>query len=438
MSGKEQTVARRAAVAGLLGTFIETFDFAVYAYLVVYTAPLFFPSGDPTVAILASLMVFAAGFVARPLGGIFFGRMGDRRGRRRTLVVTVAGMGASTCAMGLLPTHAQVGVVAPILLVVVRLVQGFCAGGEIMGAATYVAESGSARRHGLFSSAAPVGAAAGIAFAPAVVGLAAVLLPGTTIGEWGWRIPLLLSLPMTIATLLYRLRLEDSPVFQQLAAREELPNAPFRETLRLHWRAVLRVAALAISINLAGYTLNTYIPLYLQTVVKLPAGSVYWLAAITLTLALPATVLSGYAIDRFGRNRVMVSSLAACAVLAYPAMVVMGNAASTVVAVGALYWLLLCAVQAASTPAYVAFVGLFPARVRYTGAAIGYNVGTIAGGGFAPYAAAQLTTVTGNSQSPALLIGGAALIGILTIVTSPSTRSDLTPPAQDVADAVVE
>ncbi|HVW44534.1 MAG TPA: MFS transporter [Amycolatopsis sp.] len=434
LPGKPRSrLARRAAFAGLMGTFIETYDFAVYAYLVVFTAPLFFPAENETTAILASLVVFAAGFVARPLGGIFFGRMGDLRGRRTTLVITVVGMGLATAALGIIPSYQQIGIAAPVLLVLARLVQGFSAGGEIMGAATYVAESGSPARRGLLSAATPIGAAAGIAFAPAVVGLTTALTSHAAMGAWGWRLPFLLSLPLTIACLLYRIRLEDTPGFTELAAREEVAKAPVKEVLARHWKNLLRVAALAIAINLAGYTLNSYIPLYLQTQVKLPAGTVYWLAAIVLALALPANLLGGLAVDRFGQRKVMAVALACCLVAVYPAILVMSGAGSSILAVGAVYWLLVSCVQAASPPAYAAFVGLFPTRVRYSGAAIGYNIGNIAGGGFAPYLAALLTASTGSLHSPALLIGAAALVGIVTILTSPVSVAGRRSPA--VAEA---
>ena len=167
---------RRAATAGLLGTFIEYYDFAVYAFLVVYVAPLFFPGEDPTTAVLSALAVYAVGFVIRPLGGLFFGSLGDRFGRRNVLIATVAGMGLATTFMGLLPTYDSVGVLAPVLLVLARALQGFCARGEIAGSATYVLESSGRYRRGLMQSVTPMGSSLGVAAAPAVVGLVSAIV----------------------------------------------------------------------------------------------------------------------------------------------------------------------------------------------------------------------------------------------------------------------
>ncbi|MFJ8816381.1 MFS transporter [Amycolatopsis thermoflava] len=423
-----RSLVRRAAVAGLLGTLIESYDFAVYAYLVVYTAPLFFPSGTQGTAVLSSLLVFAAGFVARPLGGLFFGRMGDRIGRRRTLVLTVTLMGIATFAMGILPTHDVIGLAAPLLLVLARLVQGFSAGGELMGSATFVAEYAPARRRGLFNAMTPLGFSIGVALAPAVVGLATLLTSGH-MASWGWRIPFLVSLPLTIACLVYRMKIEDSPEFKALVARQEVPSSPVLEVLRDHWRAVLRVAALSLTVGLVGYTTSAYLPIYLQTEAGLPKGTVSLVAAIALFLALPFSLVSGFAVDRFGRRAVLVTVLVVITVAVFPGMFLMGGAGTTVFVVGAVFWLLVGLAGAAPPPAYAAFTGFFPTRVRYTGAAIGFNLGSILGAGFAPYAAARLTAATGNPYAPALLIAAAAVLGVVVILTAPATDAAGTAPA---------
>src|SRR5262245_28020419 len=207
--------SRRAAIAGLLGSLIESYDFYVYSYLVVYTAVLFFRTDDPAIAILASLGVLGVGYIARPLGGVFFGHLGDRIGRRRTLVITVVVMGLATTAIGLLPTFDQIGAFAPILIVLLRLVQGFSAGGELIGSATYVAEHSVEGNRGRLASFTPMGVAIGTALAPAAVAVSALALAPDQMAAWGWRIPLLLSFPLTLVCLYYRSRLDDSPAFEQ-------------------------------------------------------------------------------------------------------------------------------------------------------------------------------------------------------------------------------
>jgi len=414
---------RRAAVAGLLGTAVETFDFILYSYLVIYTAPAFFPASDSATSILASLAVFAVGFIARPLGGIFFGRMGDRRGRRFTLLVTVATMGIATCALGVLPDYAQIGIGAPMLLTVARLLQGLSAGGEVIGASTYVVESSTPGRRGLFSSATPLGAVLGIALVPAMVGVTTAVVGVEQMAVWGWRIPFLLALPLTAVCLLFRLRIEDSPEFLALVRRREIAETPFREVLKNHWRSVIAVVMLAIAIFFLAYTLTTYLPIYLATTVKLAPGTIYWITGLATILAAPVVVLSGMAVDRFGRKVVIITALATGAVIVLPAMTVMGGALNSPIGIGFAYWLLLCCSFASQPPAYHAYCDFFPARVRYTGAAIGYNIGTVVGGGFGPYFSAQLTTWTREPRSPALLVALAAVIGIGTILIASRLRT---------------
>src|SRR5262245_17010897 len=223
---RRRAIGRRAAAAGYFGTLVEYYDFTVYAFLVVIIGPLFFPAESAAGSVLSTLAVFAVGYVARPIGGILIGRLGDRRGRRGALLLTVFGMGLATFAMGLLPTFDQAGVLAPILLIVVRLLQGVSAGGEAIGAVTLAAESAWPGRRGLPRPLPPFGAGTGIALAPAVVGLVTALTSPEQLAAWGWRIPLLISLPMTLVCLWFRLRLEDSPEFRSLVDRAERVSSP--------------------------------------------------------------------------------------------------------------------------------------------------------------------------------------------------------------------
>jgi len=420
-SADTRPLARRAALAGLLGTTIEAYDFFVYTYLVVYTAPLFFPAGDPVIGILASLLVLGAGYLTRPLGGLFFGRIGDRRGRRYALVLTVTMMGAATFLIGVLPTFSQWGILAPILLVLGRLVQGFSAGGELMGSATYVAEYSSRRNRGLFNSITPLGFAMGTVLAPAIVGLTALIVPAEQMAAWGWRIPLLLSLPLAIICLVYRLKIEDSPAFRLVEARREIPTAPLREVVRGHWPSLLRVIALAFVVLLIGNVVGAYMPVFLQREVGLTPGTTALVAAVGAALALPFLLLTGLAVDRFGRRAAMVTLLVYSGAVTFPALLVLKASDGVIVVVVLAQLCLAVAGGSTSVPAYSAFTGLFPARVRYTGAAVGFGVGAGIGGGFGPYLAAQLAASTGNPYSPALLIVGAAVLGTAVILTAPNT-----------------
>ncbi|GAA1844253.1 glycine betaine/L-proline transporter ProP [Pseudonocardia ailaonensis] len=412
---------RRAQQAGFLGTLVEAYDFFVYTYLVLYTAPLFFPADNPTSGVLASLLTLGAGFLARPIGGLVFGWMGDRRGRRFTLLVTVTMMGGATLLIGLLPTYQQVGVLAPVLLVVVRLLQGFSAGGELMGAATYVSEHSSKGNRGRLSSVTPLGFTAGTVLAPAVVALVTLLVGPASMGSWGWRVPLLLSLPLAVLCLALRSRLDDSPEFEKLAEEQALARTPVREVVRHHFPALIRVILLGAVVLLSGYVVAGYVPVFLQQQAGIAPGTAATMAAVANCVGIPVVFAAGLLIDRIGKRPVMVLLLGTLTVVALPALMLIKHSGGVWILVVVAFAVLAALASSSSVPAYAAFTGLFPARVRYTGAAFGFGLGSALGAGFGPYLAAQLSVSTGNIYAPAFLMMGVSVIGIVVILTTPNT-----------------
>ncbi|MGM0930531.1 MAG: MFS transporter [Actinomycetota bacterium] len=410
-------VVRKAATAGFLGTAVEAYDFFVFTFLIAYIAPQFFPSGDPTVGILQTLLVLGTGFLARPIGGIIFGRMGDRHGRRITLVVTIAGMGIATCLMGLLPTHASVGVWAPIMLVLVRLLQGLAAGGEQMGSATFVTEHASLKNHGILSAMTPMGFALGTALAPGAVALVAALTSEEFMHGWGWRIPLLLSLPLAFIALYLRNSLEESPEFRRLADLREVRNSPIRDLFRGHLGDLFKVIAISAAVLAMGYVISGYLPLFLQQEVGLLTGTTAGIASIAAFVAIALALSAGFIIDRIGRRATLILIFALLGILIFPAMWMMNNSGANVVVIAALQTILVSMAGAVAVPAYAAFTSIFPPSVRYTGAAIGFGVGSAIGGGFGPYLAGQATAITGSPYAPAIVIALAAVIGIAIAAT---------------------
>ncbi|MGW5385149.1 MFS transporter [Nocardia sp. NPDC003963] len=413
---KSHSMARRAAIAGGVGTLIEYYDFAVYGFLAVTIAPLFFPSDNPGVSILSTLAVFGVAYVARPLGGIFFGRLGDRRGRRHALVATVVAMGIACGILGLLPTHSSVGVLAPILLVLVRLAQGFSAGGEVGGAATYIAESAPPRRRGFFGSFTPVGSTLGFAVAAAVVGLVALVTTDEQMESWGWRIPFLLALPLAYVCLRVRLKLEDTPEFEEMAEKEQVAKSPLKDVVTKNPWSVLRVVGVAIAMNGSGYIGLTYFSVYLIKNLGFSKDAVYWTSAIAIALACATFPISGMLTDRYGRKPVLIFGYLAYVVIALPAFMIMG-ATSSILVIGIVYFVYMVLNGVVQVPAFPLFTELFPRTVRYTGVSLGFNIGTIAAGGTAPYVAAQLVESTGNAMSPAYWVMGVCAIGLLTVAT---------------------
>ncbi|WP_439030712.1 MFS transporter [Gordonia terrae] len=407
--------SRRAVVAAGIGTVVEYYDLTVYAYLAVVVSPLFFPSDDPTASLLSSLAVFASAYLMRPIGGIFFGRLGDRFGRKRALLVSVILMGVGTTLMALLPTYAAVGVLAPALLVIARLLQGFSAGGELGGALTYVYEIVGPKRRGLGGSIVALGSNSGFALAAIVVATTSALTSDTQMESWGWRIPFVAGLPLLVLCLWLRTRIEDSPEFTETAARSEVPKTPLRDLLRHHPFQVLQVFGLGIAQNATGYMVLTYMGIHLVREGGYGQTAVTWTAAGVIVFIAATMPLAGILVDRFGSRPVVIAGLLTAAVLAYPAMALMTGHGLAVAAIAfALFALCTPLIQVGTAPL---FPSLFDTRVRLTGVALGFNLSTVLAGGTAAYIATWLIDRTGNSLAPAYFLIGSSAIGLITLAT---------------------
>ncbi|WP_438492711.1 MFS transporter [Streptomyces asiaticus] len=406
---------RRAMLAGSIGTLIEYYDFSIYGYLAVAIAPQFFPGNDPTASMLAALAVFATGLVVRPIGGVFFGWIGDRWGRRKALVSSVLCMGVASSVTGLLPTYGQIGVVAAVLLFLTRMVQGISSGGESVGAYTYIYESAPPQRRAFLGAVTPIGSNLGFMFAAATAGAISAFTTKDQMAEWGWRLPFLMAVPLTLICLWARLRIEDTPEFKEAAQRADIPTAPIREVLSTHRVPLLQSVGLAMAQGGAIFLGLTYIGIYMTTNLGFDTTKVYWLSSgvvfVTVLLMVPAGWLSA----RFGCRRVLMGGLLAFLVTAYPAMMLMGR--HSLALAGAAYVLLMLGSAFVQVPAASLWPHLFERRVRYTGMAIGYNLGTVLAGGTAPYIAAFLVDKTGNLLSPAFFVMLVCLIGIGSLFT---------------------
>ncbi|GAA1786729.1 MFS transporter [Pseudarthrobacter sulfonivorans] len=400
----------------MLGTMIDASDLVMYAYLTVYTAPLFFPNQNPLVSVLATLGVYAVGFLARPIGGILFGRMGDRRGRRATLVATLLLMGGSTLLVGLIPSYAAIGIFAPILVLLARIAQGIAAGGEVMGAATYALESSTPGRRGFYSSMTPLGSILGLAVAPTVIGLTTLAVGPEAMAAWGWRIPFVVAAIITLGVLTLRLKVEDSAEFVALEKTGGLSQTPLRETWRSHkatigWTIVMGAGALYIV-----YAIPVYLPIYFTTSTELSPATVPWITAGVMLLTAPMVVVGGLCADRFGRVRFLVTMLVILGIVGYPLFLVLSSHGAGTMTITLTYFGAMVLSNLALAALYQAFADVFPARIRYTAAAIGYNIGNMIGAGFGPLASTALIQSTGNSSAPGFLFIGGAILGIVGLV----------------------
>ncbi|UYP17922.1 MFS transporter [Rhodococcus sp. Z13] len=428
-TGGNPAMARRAAFAGGVGTVIEYYDFSVYGFLALTLAPLFFPEQDPATATLSALAVFASSYLVRPLGGWFFGILGDRRGRRFALVATVLLMSVACIAMGLLPTYLDIGISATVAIVIVRLVQGFAAGGEVGGAATYVAELAPAGRRGVYGSSTAMGATFGFAVAAAVVGVVRLGLTPEQMQSWGWRIPFLISVVFAALALWGRLRLEDSPQFRALEESLEgktVEKRPLAAVIRSHPLSVLRVLGMSVALNGTVYIGLTYFGIFLQRKGNISPTAIAWIAAAGIAIAVVTFPLPGLLSDRFDRKPVLMIGYVALALVAWPAFSILSTTSSIALAIG-VYVVYMFFNGFVQVPTYALAAELFPTNVRYTGIALGYNLGTIIAGGTAPLIAEMLVQRTGSDTSPAGWVILVAVVGLVSVATVGRTASKALP-----------
>ncbi|MFC8141190.1 glycine betaine/L-proline transporter ProP [Streptomyces paradoxus] len=407
----DPALVKRAVKAAALGNAMEWFDFGVYSYIAVTLGKVFFPSGNPTAQLLSTFGAFAAAFLVRPLGGMVFGPLGDRVGRQKVLALTMIMMAAGTFAIGLIPSYATIGVGAPVLLLVARLVQGFSTGGEYAGASTFIAEYAPDKRRGFLGSWLEFGTLAGYIAGAGLVTIMTALLSADDLTSWGWRIPFLIAGPMGIIGLYLRLRLEETPAFAAEAEKAEnnRPKTPLREMVTGQWRALLLCVGLVLVFNVTDYMLLSYMPSYLTG--QLHYDETHGLLVVLGVMAVMMIVqpFAGALTDRVGRRPVIAAGCAGFLLLSVPALLLIreGSLLAVALGMGALGLLLVC--FTASMPS--ALPALFPTKVRYGSLSIGFNVSVSLFGGTTPLVVTALIGATGNMMMPAYYMMAAAVIG---------------------------
>jgi MHS family proline/betaine transporter-like MFS transporter len=405
--------AKKATGVAAFGTFIEYYDFSVYGYVAATLATVFFPGGDPVMSLLNTLLVFGSAFVVRPLGAVFFGRLGDRRGRRLSLIASITCMGAAATLTGLLPGYAQIGILAPILLVLLRMLQGFSTGGEIGGAAAYIREWAEPKRRSLYVSMIPSIAQLGKGLAAGLAALAAAAMPAAAMSEWGWRIPFLLALPLGVLCLFLRLKIEDSPEFTAIKAKDNTAEKPFRELLSKYPKALAKVTTISLVQNLGTYIGTVFVAVYFSEVLgfkKSEAATIVLIAVLFAAFLIP---FAGQLGDRIGTRKVLIWSYAAYAIISIPSFALMNQHSFALALLGLGLGIIPYALCQAGT--YGSMLEFYPTRIRHTGVAFGHSVGAVIGGGAGPYLATWLIDLTGNTFIPAFVLVIAGLIGLLVV-----------------------
>ncbi len=408
---------RKAVGAAAIGNATEWFDFAAYSYVVVYIGANFFPASSAAAQTLQAFIVFAASFILRPLGGLFFGPLGDRIGRKPVLALTILLMAGATFVIGVLPTYAQVGFWAPVLLVAARMVQGFSTGGEYGGAATFMSEYAPYRRRGFFGSFLEFGTLGGFTLGAVVSTVLITTLSDEAMTGWGWRIPFLIALPLGVIGLYLRLKLDETPAFQEQDAVRE--HSALREVFTDHWRDMLTCFGFVVLLNIAVYTMLTYMPTYLTQVLDISETNGLVLIIIA-QLGMMAVILPmGRLSDRIGRKPLLLTGCLGFLALSWPAfkLLSLGNATTTALGLVILSFFLVCllCLIGGTLPA------IFDTRVRYGGFAISYNVSTAVFGGTAPAIVGYLILQTGNQFIPAYYLMAAAAVGLVPILLMKET-----------------
>jgi MFS family permease len=390
--------------ASSAGTLIEWYDFYIFGSLATILSGLFFPKGNQAVALMWTLGTFATGFIVRPFGALFFGRLGDLVGRKHAFLVTLMLMGGSTFAIGLLPTYEQVGILAPIGLLLLRLLQGLALGGEYGGAATYVAEHSPDGRRGFYTSFIQTTATLGL-----FVSLAVILSTRLSLGEsafqrWGWRIPFLLSSLLVVFSYYVRIKLKESPLFVKLKASGQASKSPLRDSfLQPENRKLVILALLGATAGqgVVWYTGQFYALYYLQTVLKIEFVQANTIVAIALLLGTPFFVVFGALSDKIGRKKIMMAGCLLASVSYIPIYMAMVAAAPDPLLANSLILTLLVFVQVIFVtmvygPIAAFLVELFPTKIRYTSMSLPYHVGNGVFGGLVPLIGTALVASTGN------------------------------------------
>ncbi|WP_017801320.1 MFS transporter [Winslowiella toletana] len=406
-----------------IGHFIEWFDFGLYGTLAAIIASNFFASGDPAVALLKSFAVFGSGFLMRPLGGLYFGSMGDRLGRRKVLVTVIVITSFSTFIMGILPTYHQVGIVAPTLLVLTRLLQGFAAGGESSGVITYLAESAKPHRRATLTC-----WSENFSFMAFVCGSGLVLLLTHTLGEpamndWGWRIPFLLAAPLGLGGLYMRRNMEDSAEFHKLKSSGKIDKSPLRTSLRTSGKALLFCVGFVVVKAVSSWVLQSFMPGYLSTHLHYSRTDSYLITTLGLLSVAICMPFTGYLSDRIGRRPVMLLGCGGFILLTYPAMLLMTQG-SVATSVGAMSMLGIF-VALFNGGCGAAMVELFPTAIRYGSIAIAYNMTVALFGGVTPLASASLISFTGDPLSPAYYVMATAVISFIAVLMCKETAGKI-------------
>ncbi|WP_409180318.1 MFS transporter [Amycolatopsis sp. VS8301801F10] len=424
-SGDRRVQVRRAALAGSIGTTIEWYDFFLYNTAAALVFPhLFFPASSSYAGVMQSFATYAVGFAARPVGAAIFGHWGDRLGRKATLIVTLLLMGLSSAVVGLLPGAATIGIAAPLILVLLRLVQGIAIGGEWSGSVLLAMEWGDQRRRGLLASFAQVGVPVGLVLGTGGMTLLSATLSPDAFSSWGWRIPFLLSLALVAIGLVIRLRILETPMFAAAVAAKRTSKAPVKDVVRRHWREILLSAGLRFSEQMPFYLFTSYVLVY---VVQRPEFSkTFVLNAVLVGAAAELLLIPLFSqlSDRIGRKQVYLAGAVLTGVLAFPYFTVLTHSGHAMIFLAIIVSLVAHSMQYGPQAALIG--ESFPTHLRYGGAGLGYQLASVFAGGPAPLLATWLLHATGTPYSISIYIVASVVVTVVCVIALPDrSKADI-------------
>ncbi|WP_394433685.1 glycine betaine/L-proline transporter ProP [Streptomyces sp. SGAir0957] len=427
----DDAAVKRAVKAASLGNAMEWFDFGIYSYLAVTIGHVFFPSGNDTVQLISSFATFAVSFLVRPIGGMVFGPMGDKIGRKKVLAMTMILMAIGTFAIGLIPSYATIGFWAPVLLILFRLVQGFSTGGEYGGASTFIAEYAPDKRRGYFGSFLEFGTLAGYVGAAGLVTILTSVLGSDGMESWGWRVPFLVAGPIGLVGLYLRLKLDETPAFQKLedesshkateaaSTVETTAKGDLAKIFRDYWPTLILCICLVGAYNITDYMLLSYMPTYLSD--EMGYSEAHGLLILIATMIVLMCIISqvGKLSDRFGRKPLLMTGMLGFLITSIPAFLLVKNGALWAVSIGMLLLglSLVCMLGTMSA----ALPALFPTQVRYGSLSVGYNLSASIFGGTTPLVITALISWAGTDMMPAYYAMAAALVGVIAVACMKET-----------------
>jgi MHS family proline/betaine transporter-like MFS transporter len=408
-----------AVGAGTVGNILEWFDYGIYGQLAAVISAIFFPSKDPLTGLLFTFVVFGVGFVMRPVGGMFFGHIADKYGRKIALSWTIIIMAGSTFIMGLIPPFARIGVIAPLILAASRLLQGFSTGGEWGGATAFIVEYAPENRRGFYGSFQQVSNIGGVMFGSLTAMILTYSLSQQSLYAWGWRLPFIFGITLGAVGWYMRTKLEDTPAYKKVEESKQVEKSPVKTAFANNYVGIIKAMGLTAIWTVSYYILLIFMPTYINKMLHLPLNRSLLSNFFSFILLLALMPVFGHLSDKIGRKPVLLTSCLGFAVCTYPLFVWIGDGNFMKLVVAQLILGIFLAMFSGAGIAFSAEI--FPTAVRVSTLSIGYNIMVAAAGGMAPFIATYLIKVTGNNVAPAFYVVIAAIVSGIAILTLPET-----------------